>query len=45
MIYTHRHIDSDLHLSADAVVIGTGAGGGPVCAELAKTGKRIIALC
>lgn len=44
MIHTHRQIDRDLALEADAVVVGTGAGGGPVAAELAKTGKRVIVL-
>lgn len=37
--YTH-----DLELEADAVVIGTGAGGAVLAAELAEGGKRVIML-
>src|SRR5690606_27167267 len=41
MIYTHAHLPgSDLELRADVVVIGSGARGAPVAAELASRGKR-----
>lgn len=36
--------DSNLHLRADAVVVGSGAGGAVAAYELAKTGKRVIVL-
>ncbi|HLV19873.1 MAG TPA: GMC family oxidoreductase [Polyangiaceae bacterium] len=45
MIYTHAHLPgSDLELRADVVVIGSGAGGAPVAAELASRGKRVVVL-
>lgn len=36
--------DHDLELEADAVVIGTGAGGAVLASELAEGGKRVIML-
>jgi choline dehydrogenase-like flavoprotein len=37
-------IDADTTLDADAVVIGSGAGGGVVAAELAAAGKQVVIL-
>jgi choline dehydrogenase-like flavoprotein len=37
-------ISNDISLDADAVVIGSGAGGGVVAAELASVGKSVIVL-
>lgn len=37
-------ISQDTTLEADVVVIGSGAGGGVVAGELARTGKRVIVL-
>src|SRR5260370_18722492 len=37
-------LDGDTTLSCDAVVIGSGAGGGVVAAELAAAGKDVIVL-
>ena len=36
--------DASLHLKADAVVVGSGAGGAVAAYELAKAGKRVIVL-
>ncbi len=45
MIYTHDHLrTADVTLSADVVVIGSGAGGAPVAAELAARGWRVVVL-
>jgi choline dehydrogenase-like flavoprotein len=38
------HIDGDVELSADAVVIGSGAGGAVVAAELAAAGSEVLVL-
>ena len=37
-------VDGPIHFEADACVIGSGAGGGVVAAELARTGRRVIVL-
>jgi len=39
-----RDLDHDLELEVDAVVIGTGAGGGMALRELARAGLKVIAL-
>lgn len=44
MIYTAAHVKRDLVLAADVCVVGSGAGGAPVAAELAARGKRVIVL-
>ncbi len=36
------HIDKSLSLSCEVLVIGSGAGGGVVAAELAKAGKEVL---
>jgi len=36
--------ETSIHLKADAVVVGSGAGGAVAAYELAKTGKRVIVL-
>lgn len=36
--------DASIHLKADAVVVGSGAGGAVAAYELAKAGKRVIVL-
>ncbi|HEY9724622.1 MAG TPA: GMC family oxidoreductase [Oscillatoriaceae cyanobacterium] len=38
------HYDRDLELDADAIVIGTGAGGAVFASELAEAGKSVIML-
>jgi choline dehydrogenase-like flavoprotein len=37
-------VDGPVHLEADACIIGSGAGGGVVAAELARAGMRVIVL-
>jgi len=37
-------IDAPVHLEADACIVGSGAGGGVVAAELARAGLRVIVL-
>jgi choline dehydrogenase-like flavoprotein len=45
LIYTHAHLaGADTRLAVDCVVIGSGAGGAPVAAELAARGKRVVVL-
>jgi choline dehydrogenase-like flavoprotein len=41
---THDSIDHDLKLSGDVVVVGSGAGGATVAAELAEAGIDVIVL-
>ena len=41
---TLTHIDAPIQLEADACVVGSGAGGGVVAAELARVGLRVIVL-
>ena len=36
--------DEPMHLEADAVVVGSGAGGGVVAAELARAGRSVVVL-
>jgi choline dehydrogenase-like flavoprotein len=38
------NVDAPITLDADACVIGSGAGGGVVAAELARSGRRVIVL-
>jgi choline dehydrogenase-like flavoprotein len=42
--FTRDDIYQELHLSCDAVVIGSGAGGGVIAAELAEGGLDVIVL-
>src|SRR5580700_2946144 len=44
MVIRGRDLDEDTKLEADAVVIGTGAGGGMALRELARAGLKVIAL-
>jgi choline dehydrogenase-like flavoprotein len=44
MVIRGRDLDGDITLDADAVVIGTGAGGGMALRELARAGLKVIAL-
>ncbi|HET9111312.1 MAG TPA: GMC family oxidoreductase [Ktedonobacterales bacterium] len=37
-------LDADLNLTADAVIVGSGAGGGVVAAQLVATGKDVVVL-
>lgn len=37
-------VDGDTTLEADAVIVGSGAGGGVIAAELAKAGLRVVIL-
>src|SRR5690606_30524068 len=39
-----RRFERDRRLSADVVIVGTGAGGGMVASELARRGARVVAL-
>jgi choline dehydrogenase-like flavoprotein len=39
-----RRCDRDLELETDVVVIGSGAGGAVVAAELAEAGQRVVVL-
>ena len=41
---TLTHIDAPIQLEADVCIVGSGAGGGVVAAELARTGMRVIVL-
>ena len=41
---TPLSIDGDTTLEADAVIVGSGAGGGVIAAELAKAGLRVVIL-
>ena len=44
MIYHGREIHDDLRIKADAVIIGTGAGGAPMGARLAEAGLKVVLL-
>lgn len=44
MIVDGAHVSARREVAADAVVIGTGAGGAPVAAELAEAGLRVAML-
>jgi choline dehydrogenase-like flavoprotein len=44
MILRGRDLRSDLRLEADAVVVGTGAGGSVALRELARAGLRVVGL-
>ena len=44
MIRRGRDLDADLQDTADAVVVGTGAGGGMALRELARAGLKVIAV-
>lgn len=45
MIFTQDHLsDRDTVLQADVCVVGSGAGGAPVAAELAAAGQRVVVL-
>jgi choline dehydrogenase-like flavoprotein len=37
-------IDGDIELEADAVIVGSGAGGGVIAAQLAEAGLRVVVL-
>jgi choline dehydrogenase-like flavoprotein len=41
---TLTHIDAPIQLEADVCIVGSGAGGGVVAAELARAGMRVIVL-
>ncbi len=43
-VFTREDIPGELHLACDAVVIGSGAGGGVTAAELAEGGLDVIVL-
>jgi choline dehydrogenase-like flavoprotein len=44
MIWTHKDITSDLKLTAEVCVIGSGAGGAVVAKELAEAGRDVVVL-
>jgi len=44
MIVRGRELGSDVTLDVDAVVVGTGAGGGMALRELARAGLKVVAL-
>ncbi len=44
MIIHGRDLSGDVHHDADAIVVGTGAGGGMALRELARAGLKVIAV-
>ncbi len=44
MVILGRELEGDLSLDVDAVVVGTGAGGGMALRELARAGLNVVAL-
>jgi choline dehydrogenase-like flavoprotein len=44
MIYRQADITGDIRRSADVVIIGSGAGGGPVARELASEGYSVVVI-
>ena len=43
-VYTRHDIHGDTVLDCDAVIVGSGAGGAPVAAELAEAGFDVVVL-
>ncbi len=44
MIYSSKDVTSDLRLTAEVVVVGSGAGGATVARELSREGRKVVVL-